>query len=90
MNSFYREKIFDSTHNKTMSKPLELCEKAGATTYYWYYKSLEIAKDIDTRDGMSWKLSLCLLGAWVLVTGCMIKGIKSTGKVRHTLIFMTN
>eukprot|EP00795_Rhopilema_esculentum_P001551 gene1551-16000_t len=67
--------------NQTITKPLEKCDKAGSTAYYWYHVSLDIAKNINQRSGLNWKLSLSLLAAWVLVTGCMIKGIKSTGKV---------
>jgi len=33
-------------------------------------------------------LVLCLLGAWVLVCLCIIKGIRSSGKVSFVLIFL--
>lgn len=67
--------------NRSVTAPLEKCDKAGSTAYYWYHKTLNISSDIDERKGLNWKLSLSLLAAWVLVAGCMIKGIKSTGKV---------
>ena len=71
----------DPLTNITFSKNLEECDKAGSTTYYWYFESLQISTGISERTGINWKLTLCLLAAWVLVAVCMIKGIKSTGKV---------
>ena len=78
---YSRTTNFDKALNRSVTTPLEVCNKAGPTAYYWYHKTLEIASDINERTGLNWKLTLSLLAAWVLVTGCMIKGIKSTGKV---------
>ena len=36
---------------------------------------------IDDLGDMRWELVLCLLAAWCLVCGALIKGIKSSGKV---------
>ena len=30
---------------------------------------------------VKWDIALCLLLAWVIVCGCLVKGIKSSGKV---------
>ena len=78
---YSRKTKFDKPLNRSVTIPLEVCDKAGPTAYYWYHKTLEIASDINERTGLNWKLTLSLLAAWVLVTVCMIKGIKSTGKV---------
>ena len=78
---YSRKTNFDQALNRSVTVPLEKCDKAGPTSYYWYHNTLDIASDINQRTGLNWKLSLSLLAAWVLVTGCMIKGIKSTGKV---------
>eukprot|EP00794_Sanderia_malayensis_P019113 gene19113-21030_t len=74
-------KVLDPLSNLTKLEPLEECEKAGSTAYHWYSKTLQISSSIDETTGINWKLTLCLLGAWVLVIVCMIKGIKGTGKV---------
>jgi hypothetical protein len=40
---------------------------------------------INSESIMNWKLVLALLAAWVVVFMCMVKGIKSSGKVSiHT------
>lgn len=31
--------------------------------------------------GLRWQLVLCLLGAWIIVCLCLIKGVQSSGKV---------
>ena len=30
---------------------------------------------------VDWKLALCLLAAWIVIFGCLVKGIKSSGRV---------
>lgn len=42
---------------------------------------LEISDGFHDMGAPKWKLVLCLLLAWVLVCVCMIKGIKSSGRV---------
>ena len=36
---------------------------------------------ISDMGPVQWELALCLLGAWIIAFLCMIKGIKSSGKV---------
>ena len=40
-----------------------------------------MSKDITDLGGISWQLALSLLGAWVLTILCLIKGVRSVGKV---------
>ncbi|PIO37019.1 hypothetical protein AB205_0206010 [Aquarana catesbeiana] len=57
------------------------CEKSSATTYYWYREALNISDSITEGGGLNWKMTLCLLVAWIFVCLAMIKGIQSSGKV---------
>ena len=41
-----------------------------------------MSEGLHDMGGLRWQLVLCLLGAWLLVFVCLIKGIKSQGKVR--------
>ncbi|GAB1597438.1 sodium- and chloride-dependent transporter XTRP3-like [Argonauta hians] len=57
------------------------CEKSGSTTYFWFRVALNSAPSIDSTPVISWKISAALICSWLLVFCCMIKGIKSSGKV---------
>lgn len=59
------------------------CEKSSATTYYWYREALNISSSISESGGLNWKMTVCLLAAWVMVCLAMIKGIQSSGKVMY-------
>ncbi|XP_074621803.1 sodium- and chloride-dependent GABA transporter 1-like [Acropora palmata] len=50
--------------------------------FYFYHHALQISTSIeDGGIGMNWKLAGCLLFAWVITYLCVVKGIKSSGKV---------
>ncbi|XP_048755020.2 sodium-dependent neutral amino acid transporter B(0)AT3-like [Ostrea edulis] len=57
------------------------CERSGPTTYFWYRETLNIAPSIESTSVLNWKLAVSLLVAWIIVYLCMVKGIKSSGKV---------
>ncbi|XP_035584956.1 sodium-dependent neutral amino acid transporter B(0)AT2 isoform X3 [Zalophus californianus] len=59
------------------------CEKSSATTYYWYREALNISSSISESGGLNWKMTVCLLAAWVVVCLAMIKGIQSSGKIMY-------
>ncbi|XP_004700479.1 sodium-dependent neutral amino acid transporter B(0)AT2 [Echinops telfairi] len=59
------------------------CEKSSATTYYWYREALSISGSISESGGLNWKMTVCLLAAWVMVCLAMIKGIQSSGKIMY-------
>jgi solute carrier family 6 amino acid transporter-like protein 5/7/9/14 len=49
---------------------------------YWEVEVLEMSEGIDVGGSeFSYKLSLCLLLAWIVIFVCLSKGIKSSGKV---------
>ena len=50
--------------------------------YYFYYHALQISSSIeDAGIGINGKLAGCLVFAWVITYLCVVKGIKSSGKV---------
>ncbi|CAC5426542.1 SLC6A15S [Mytilus coruscus] len=57
------------------------CQISGPTTYFWYRETLNVAPSINSKSVLNWKLVISLLVAWVVVFLCMVKGIKSSGKV---------
>ncbi|NWT46241.1 S6A15 protein, partial [Chroicocephalus maculipennis] len=59
------------------------CEKSSATTYYWYREALNISSSLSESGGLNWKMTICLLAAWVMVCLAMIKGIQSSGKIMY-------
>ncbi|XP_055483945.1 sodium-dependent neutral amino acid transporter B(0)AT2 isoform X1 [Psammomys obesus] len=59
------------------------CEKSSGTTYYWYREALNITSSISESGGLNWKMTVCLLAAWVMVCLSMIKGIQSSGKIMY-------
>ena len=47
---------------------------------------LDISEGFHDMGGIRWQLALSLLGAWILVGICLIRGIKSQGKVGKTTL----
>jgi solute carrier family 6 amino acid transporter-like protein 5/7/9/14 len=41
-----------------------------------------MSSGIHEMGHLNWHLVLCLFGAWLIVGLCIIKGVKSVGKVR--------
>jgi solute carrier family 6 amino acid transporter-like protein 5/7/9/14 len=39
------------------------------------------SEGLEHMGAIQWKLALCLFAAWVIIFLCLIKGIKSSGKV---------
>ncbi len=42
---------------------------------------LDESGGLEELGGVQWKLLLCLLAAWIIVCLCLIRGIRSSGKV---------
>ena len=45
------------------------------------HRVLRLSSGIDVIGPVMWDLALCLLLAWVIAFLCMVRGIKTTGKV---------
>lgn len=46
---------------------------------------LGLSSGIEDIGNVRWDLALCLLLAWILCYFCVWNGVKTTGKVRHSL-----
>jgi len=57
--------------------------------WYWYNKALQVSTGFgDTGNGMVGHLVGCLIFSWIAVFFCIMKGVKSNGKVVYiTAIF---
>lgn len=49
--------------------------------------TLNVSKDIESGGEINWSIALTLLIAWILCWLCMIKGVRSEGKVKLKHIF---
>lgn len=59
--------------------------------YYFYHHTLQISTSIeDAGVGINGKLAGCLVFAWVITYLCVVKGIKSSGKVWSFKITFTS
>jgi solute carrier family 6 amino acid transporter-like protein 5/7/9/14 len=61
--------------------PINLTKKTTPSEEFWERRVLKISDGIETMGGIQWELFGCLFLAWVLVALCLVKGIKSSGKV---------
>jgi len=48
---------------------------------------LDEADGMDDVGGISLKNAICLLFTWVLIFFCLMKGIKSSGKVAYSFLY---
>ncbi|XP_010883449.1 sodium- and chloride-dependent transporter XTRP3 [Esox lucius] len=67
--------------NSNMTGPIEECERATPTQYFFYRETLDISGSIKENGGIHTGQAVCLLLAWGIVYLFIVKGVKSTGKV---------
>lgn len=53
----------------------------SASEEFWKHHVLQVTDGIDDLGGIRYPLLICLVVSWLLVFFCLIKGIKSSGKV---------
>lgn len=64
------------------------CTSSSPTSYFWFRKALNITNSIEESGEFNSIMTGCLLAAWTVVSLAMIKGIKSSAKVKP-LYFIT-
>ncbi|KAF6200954.1 hypothetical protein GE061_005401 [Apolygus lucorum] len=55
--------------------------KETASLQYWERHVLKLSDGIENLGPIKWDLALCLLFSWIVVVLCLVKGIKTSGKV---------
>nr|XP_024214624.1 sodium- and chloride-dependent glycine transporter 2-like [Halyomorpha halys] len=64
--------------NRTIA---ENSSRETASLQYWERYVLKLSDGIENLGPIKWDLALCLLVSWCVVVLCLIKGIKTSGKV---------
>jgi len=74
--------------NEMKNKFPDCCVR-DAPMWYFYHRTLQVSTSIDDAGvGLNAKLVVCLVVAWVVTYMCVVKGIKSSGKVVYfTAVF---
>ncbi|XP_077455089.1 sodium- and chloride-dependent transporter XTRP3A [Stigmatopora argus] len=67
--------------NSNLTGPVEECQKASPTQYFFFRETLDIASSIEENGGIQTSQALCFLLAWVITYLFIIHGVKSSGKV---------
>ncbi|KAL4221042.1 hypothetical protein ACF0H5_019304 [Mactra antiquata] len=63
-------------------------ERKTATEEFWERNVLELTNGVEEPGQLRWQLVLTLFAAWTVVFLCLIKGIKSSGKVMYVAATM--
>lgn len=71
----------DCPVNSNRTGPIEECERATPTQYFFFRETLDISSSIEENGGIHTGQALCLLLAWVITYLFIVRGVKSTGKV---------
>lgn len=50
------------------------------------YNTLRVSTGLHEMDGLQWHLVVVLFAAWVIIFLCLMKGVKSVGKVCNSSI----
>ncbi|EDV26056.1 uncharacterized protein TRIADDRAFT_37600 [Trichoplax adhaerens] len=61
--------------------PVEECANSNPVVYFFFREVNDVSNNINISGGLYWKLTLCLLGGWIIIYCSILKGIKSSGKV---------
>ncbi|XP_048735785.2 sodium-dependent proline transporter-like [Ostrea edulis] len=48
---------------------------------FWFNHVLNLSEGLHDVGSLNWRLTLCFLIAWIVICLCLIKGVKSLGKV---------
>lgn len=93
LNNFTAYEKLNKTGVVTLQLQAEMdafpsCCVRDTPAYYFYEKALKVSTGIgDTGSGVNGPLVGCLALAWVITYVCIVKGVKSSGKVNISFLF---
>ncbi|CAJ0575085.1 unnamed protein product, partial [Mesorhabditis spiculigera] len=67
--------------NGTMDRECEM--SSSPTMYFWNRDALDTSESIGNLEGFNPRITISLICAWTLIYLCVMKGIKSSGKVMY-------
>ncbi|XP_076344919.1 sodium- and chloride-dependent glycine transporter 2-like isoform X2 [Tachypleus tridentatus] len=81
-NTFFNRTCFNATYS-AVHNLTDIPENKRVSAPEEYFNHYMLGKSDGFHDigTIRWQLLLPLLGAWVVVAGCLIKGIKTSGRV---------
>ncbi|CAC5382398.1 Sodium- and chloride-dependent neutral and basic amino acid transporter B(0+),Sodium-dependent proline transporter,Sodium- and chloride-dependent glycine transporter 1,Sodium-dependent dopamine transporter,Sodium-and chloride-dependent glycine transporter 2,Sodium-dependent neutral amino acid transporter B(0)AT2,Sodium- and chloride-dependent transporter XTRP3B [Mytilus coruscus] len=53
---------------------------------YFYNRVLNVSGSLANVGGIQWELALCLLLCWVVVFVCLVRGIRTSGKIAYFVV----
>ncbi|RWS21213.1 sodium- and chloride-dependent glycine transporter 2-like isoform X3, partial [Leptotrombidium deliense] len=53
----------------------------SSSQVFWEREVLELSSGIDQLGGIKWDLATCLAISWIVIVLCLIKGVKTSGKI---------
>lgn len=56
-------------------------EGTSASQIFWERKVLDISSGIEDVGGIKWDLAAALAISWIIVISCLVRGVKTSGKV---------
>lgn len=60
----------------------ECALSSSPASYFWYRNAIDSSSSLGDINGINLHMAGCLLVAWTVVYLCVMKGIKTSGKVR--------
>ncbi|XP_013399591.1 sodium- and chloride-dependent glycine transporter 1 [Lingula anatina] len=79
--------IYNYIQNVSNLTSEEELKRVNPSDEFFHNYVLDITEGFHDMGGVRWQLALCLLLAWTIVGLCLIKGIKSSGKVAYFTAF---
>ncbi|GFO44128.1 hypothetical protein PoB_007063300 [Plakobranchus ocellatus] len=79
---------FLGIYNTSLFEDVTGRKRVSPSEEYWTYNVLNLSSGLSDVGSLRWYLATSLLAAWVITFLCLLKGIKTTGKVVYfTVLF---